>query len=484
MMFIGIIMTLFTQRTYAKKLQYSASRSISVDWGWDLFKSKADTKSSLNSNLAKASAFLCKGTYGGASDIKNRMKTLGFSNISTNLFERYAKDNQANTSPIAFGSIVKKINNKKHLIVVVAIRGTLLDENGWDFITDLRSGVFNADGFFDAGETGRKDTENYIKKQQKKYKLKKKNTVVFITGHSLGAAVAGQIARALQGKLANKSNIYCYTFASPFYKTFGNEGGYTNIHNFVNSADAVPKFPLFGKRNGVDHSFIGNGKDLLGQHDMDVYLDGVLSYFNKSVESVTKKSIALNERKIEISKGEKCKLIATVTGIKNKVTWTSSNKRVATVKGGVITGKGKGITTITAKCGKLKAKCKVSVNVSYNAEQAISILLKKLRSKNKWKDLVYCAAYSVKYRLYDKNGYIEELDEKYGWDNDIDFATITSPAPKRLGSNRVSCVAEWPLGAGSAFVYVEINLKTGKASVYITDEWRDLVKLPKTIQLW
>ena len=45
----------------------------------------------------------------------------------------------------------------------------------------------------------------------------------------------------------------------------------------------------------------------------------------------------------------------------NTVTWSSSNKKIATVKGGVVTGRGKGTATITVKCGKLKAKCKITV---------------------------------------------------------------------------------------------------------------------------
>ena len=87
---------------------------------------------------------------------------------------------------------------------------------------------------------------------------------------------------------------------------------------------------------------------------------------SKKPSTNKKESIALNENKIEISKGEKYKLIATVTGMKNKVTWISSNKKVATVKGGVIVGKSKGTTTITAKCGKYKVRCKVVVKNQEN----------------------------------------------------------------------------------------------------------------------
>ena len=73
------------------------------------------------------------------------------------------------------------------------------------------------------------------------------------------------------------------------------------------------------------------------------------------------KRIALNEKRVVINKGGSFTLFATVTGMEKPVTWKSSNKKVASVKGGVVTGRRKGTATITAKCGKLKAKCKVTV---------------------------------------------------------------------------------------------------------------------------
>lgn len=86
----------------------------------------------------------------------------------------------------------------------------------------------------------------------------------------------------------------------------------------------------------------------------------VMILFNQRAYAV-KKSLTLNENKIEISKGETYILIASAVGLKKKVTWSSSNKKVATVKRGVIVGKRKGKTTIIAKCGRMKAKCKVVV---------------------------------------------------------------------------------------------------------------------------
>ena len=74
-----------------------------------------------------------------------------------------------------------------------------------------------------------------------------------------------------------------------------------------------------------------------------------------------KKKPKLNKKKVVLVVGSKIKL--KVLNNKKKVKWSSSNKTVAPVtKKGVVTAKKKGIATITAKIGKKKYKCKVTVN--------------------------------------------------------------------------------------------------------------------------
>ena len=53
-----------------------------------------------------------------------------------------------------------------------------------------------------------------------------------------------------------------------------------------------------------------------------------------------------------------------------KVTWTSDNEAVATVKNGTVTAVGVGKATVTATCGELKATCVVTV-----VDEAISFTL-------------------------------------------------------------------------------------------------------------
>lgn len=63
-----------------------------------------------------------------------------------------------------------------------------------------------------------------------------------------------------------------------------------------------------------------------------------------------------------------------VTGTKKKVKWSSSKKSVATVKNGVVNAKKTGTTYITAKIGKKKYKCKVTVkSKKYINNKVVSI---------------------------------------------------------------------------------------------------------------
>ena len=73
-----------------------------------------------------------------------------------------------------------------------------------------------------------------------------------------------------------------------------------------------------------------------------------------------KNPIKLNKTKVTLNKGKTYTL--KVSGTKKKVTWSSSNKKVATVNSkGKVTAKKKGIVTITAKADGLTVKSKVTV---------------------------------------------------------------------------------------------------------------------------
>lgn len=77
---------------------------------------------------------------------------------------------------------------------------------------------------------------------------------------------------------------------------------------------------------------------------------------------VTVKNVKLSKRNLSLKVTQNTKL--KVIGTKKKAKWNSSNKNIATVKNGIVTGKKQGKTTITARIGSMKLKCNVIVNGS------------------------------------------------------------------------------------------------------------------------
>ena len=72
-----------------------------------------------------------------------------------------------------------------------------------------------------------------------------------------------------------------------------------------------------------------------------------------SAAKLNKKSVSLNVGKTYTLKAK---------GTKGKITWTSSNKSVATVSSkGVVKAKKKGTAVITVRSGKVSYKCRVTV---------------------------------------------------------------------------------------------------------------------------
>ena len=84
-----------------------------------------------------------------------------------------------------------------------------------------------------------------------------------------------------------------------------------------------------------------------------------------SVTSVTITFLGSKRTEFAAKVGDEVQLSATVypTGTDQTVTWSSKDESVAKVSDkGVVTGVGKGTTTITAECGGVKADCTVYIS--------------------------------------------------------------------------------------------------------------------------
>lgn len=74
------------------------------------------------------------------------------------------------------------------------------------------------------------------------------------------------------------------------------------------------------------------------------------------------KEVKISYLGLTMKKGDTLQLSAILTGGKEKTTWTSSKKKVASItSSGKVTAKKKGSTIITAKCGDSVVKLKITV---------------------------------------------------------------------------------------------------------------------------
>ena len=122
-----------------------------------------------------------------------------------------------------------------------------------------------------------------------------------------------------------------------------------------------------------------------------------------SLGSITPTGVKLNKTSVSLVYGKSYTLTATVSpanAVNKAVTWSSSNKAVATVSAkGVVTAKGAGTATITAKTSNGKtAACKVTVTLAApkitklaNTASGVQITIGKVSG-------------AVKYRVFIKSG--------------------------------------------------------------------------------
>lgn len=93
--------------------------------------------------------------------------------------------------------------------------------------------------------------------------------------------------------------------------------------------------------------------------------------------TVLESTISLNVNEMKLStrgEGSRIKLVPTVVGPRRTVRWTTSDKNIATVRSGKVTGKEDGVAVITATANGITATCTVVVDkgmVSINEEKVL-----------------------------------------------------------------------------------------------------------------
>lgn len=161
----------------------------------------------------------------------------------------------------------------------------------------------------------------------------------------------------------------------------------------------------------IEKTIKNHCKDL-GNKGWDRYYGYGIPNFS-SIGKIAVKRVTLNRSSVTLTKGNRCTLSATVSpsnASNKKITWSSSNRSIATVNSkGVVVAKKAGTATITAKSNNGKrASCKVTVKNPSGGKLAAPTFTRKTMDANgkvslKWKANSKAKGYRVKIYSY-RNG--------------------------------------------------------------------------------
>ncbi|MGN0488491.1 MAG: dockerin type I domain-containing protein [Ruminococcus sp.] len=232
--------------SFSSSISTDTQNKMMIKWDWnDLLTDAA--ASGENLDLAIAGLVMSNQAEFSKEDVEEVLNTIGFSDVSSQYYSTDTKDTSFISNPArTFAHREIDVNGEKKHIICAVIRGT---RSVVDAFTDIKS---VRDGFLDAG----KNCLESLKKYQSSLEgATKENTILFITGHSLGASAACVLS-CLSDEVAYKSATHTYAIATPNYDTMNHESkDYQNIHMYTNLEDIVPKVPLGFKKVGVEKSY-------------------------------------------------------------------------------------------------------------------------------------------------------------------------------------------------------------------------------------
>lgn len=252
--------------SFASSISTDTQKKMMIKWDWNDLLADATT-SGENSDLAIAGLVMSNQADFSKADVEEVLNTLGFSDISSEYYSINTKETGYISNPArTFAHREINVNGEKKHIICAVIRGT---RSVVDTMTDIKS---VRDGFLDAGKNCLESLKEY---QSSLNGATKENTILFVTGHSLGASAACVLS-CLADEVAYKSAIHTYAIATPNYDTMGLESkDCQNIHMYTNLEDIVPKIPINFKKVGVEKSY---SYDTLSSEDRAGF-DRVYKYF-------------------------------------------------------------------------------------------------------------------------------------------------------------------------------------------------------------
>ena len=226
-------------------LDYGSNTQV-VQWGPSLFNKSAtpgyygDTNPyAMDMNLAYTALWLCgKANNKTSSDIRGAYTKLGF----TDIVARFYDDDYVGWDPskpgYCFAAKEANIGGSNKLLVSFVGRGTQDIAE-----TIVKDGIGVVDGFLYPGSIAYQDLVDHLQNYYPEYS--ELNTILFITGHSMGGGVAGQVARMAAADGFSTSRTFVYTFAATNYNLMHSSPiYYPNVFTIMNEKDVVPSLCL------------------------------------------------------------------------------------------------------------------------------------------------------------------------------------------------------------------------------------------------
>ncbi|MBQ9196132.1 MAG: leucine-rich repeat protein, partial [Clostridia bacterium] len=209
----------------------------------------------LSTDLAKASAALSADVYSYSTVVSTLTSgSMGYtiSDKNVNYSTTYAARTALDCDHCAYVIGYKQVGD--YIVYCVPIRGTI----GAEWYSTLYHLGPDSEGYHEGFHKAAKEIYSDLINHINYDNYAADHTIVWLCGHSRGAAVANIIAGKLtaSGAYAPSDQIFAYTFACPAVGK--NTTGYSNIYNFNNNSDMVPKVPLRYwnyYRNGQDVPF-------------------------------------------------------------------------------------------------------------------------------------------------------------------------------------------------------------------------------------
>ncbi len=186
--------------------------------------------------------------------------------------------------------------------------------------------------------------------------------------------------------------------------------------------------------------------------------------------TVKDNALSLNLDEMQLSTkgiGSSIKLVPTIIGVNKKVTWTTSNATIATVKGGKVTGKKAGEADITATANGVSAKCHVKVEeglISINEEHVQLYMIndtaetKQLKTNASKADAVMWTSSDEKIAIVDSKGVVSARG--------VGTAVITAACGGKMDTCTVKVT-----GTATSIAEKIIYLKTKGAAKTYTLDW-------------